>query len=323
MAGNKKRVLILGPMHPHGMALFDGRDDIEVEVVHDLDPAVVRAKAADAHGIGVRVAKIDRSLIEGAANLQVVSRHGVGYDSVDVDALTERGIPLCIAPRSNAPSVAEQAMMFMLAIAKQMPPLDALVRAGEWQRRAEIKPFDLAGRTLLVIGLGRIGSRLVKRAQAFDMRVLGHDPYVHGADIAAMGADPVPDFRSVLGEVDAVSVHCPRNAETIGMIGEAELSAIKPGAIVVNCARGGIIDEPALLKAVQSGHVYGAGLDVFDEEPALDHPFFAEPRILMTPHTAGISLEASMRSSYQTIENILAALDGALDPDVVVNKEVL
>ncbi len=323
MSANKKKVLILGPMHPDGMALFDGRDDVEVEVLADLSPETILAKVPGVHGIGVRVAKIDRAVIAAADSLQVVSRHGVGYDSVDIDALSERGVPLCIAPRANAPSVAEQAMMFLLALAKQQPALDALVRAGQWEQRMEHQAIDLDGRCLLIIGLGRIGSRLVTRARAFDMRVLGYDPYLEPSAIEAMGAEPVSDFRQVLGEVDALSVHCPRNPETIGIIGEAELAALRPGALVINCARGGIIDEPALLEAVRSGQVGGAGLDVFDEEPALDHPFFQEPRILMTPHSAGISLEASKRSSYQTIENILAVLDGAVDPSVVVNKQVL
>ncbi|MDF1790592.1 MAG: hydroxyacid dehydrogenase [Thalassobaculaceae bacterium] len=323
MSTNKKKVLIVGPIHEHGMALLASRDDITFEVVDTLDPEVIKAHAADAHGIGVRVAKINRLVIDNAPNLQVVSRHGVGYDSVDVDALSERKIPLCIAPRSNAPSVAEQAMMFMLVHAKKMHVLDPMVRAGEWNRRSEVEAFDLAGRTLLICGLGRIGSRLAKRALAFDMKVFGYDPYIGEDKIRAMGIEPVADFHTVLGECHMVSVHCPRNQETIGLIGKAELAALKPGALVINCARGGIVDEPALLEAVRSGHVVGAGLDVFDEEPAFEHPFFAESNILMTPHSAGMSLEARQRSSYQTVENILAVFDGNLDPDVVVNKEVL
>lgn len=323
MSTNKKKVLIVGPIHEHGMALLESRDDVTVEVIDTLDPEVIKAHAADAHGIGVRVAKINRLVIDNAPNLQVVSRHGVGYDSVDVDALTERKIPLCIAPRSNAPSVAEQAMMFMLVHAKQMHVLDPMVRGNAWNRRSEVEAFDLAGRTLLICGLGRIGSRLAKRALAFDMKVLGYDPYIDPDAIRAMGVEPVTEFRTVLGDCHMVSVHCPRNKETIGLIGKAELAALPAGALVINCARGGIVDEPALLEAVRSGHVIGAGLDVFDEEPAIDHPFFGEKNILMTPHSAGMSLEARQRSSYQTVENILAVFDGTLDPDVVVNKEVL
>lgn len=323
MATNKKKVLIVGPIHDHGMDLLASRDDVTVEVIDTLDPEVIQKHAADAHGIGVRVAKINRAVIENAPNLQVVSRHGVGYDSVDVETLTERGIPLCIAPRSNAPSVAEQAMMFMLVHAKKMHVLDPMVRAGEWNRRSEVEAFDLAGRTLLICGLGRIGSRLAKRALAFDMKVFGYDPYIDQEKIRAMGIEPVADFRAVLGECHMVSVHCPRNKETIGLIGKNELDALPVGSLVINCARGGIVDEPALLDAVRSGRVVGAGLDVFDEEPAFEHPFFGEPNILMTPHSAGMSLEARQRSSYQTVENILAVFDGTLDPDVVVNKEVL
>lgn len=324
MTSNRKKVLILGALHPDGMRLFEGRGDVEFEVLTDVSEENILRHMAGVNGIGVRVAKITRRIVEASDGLQVVSRHGVGYDAVDIEACTERGVRLTIAPRANAPSVAEQAMMFLLALAKQVHVFDPLVRTANWARRAEVHPFDLDGRTLLVIGLGRIGSRLVKRALAFDMRVLGYDPYITPAAIRAMGAEPVADFRAALGDVDAVSVHCPRNPETIGMIGAAELAALRPGALVVNCARGGLIDEAAIVAAVRSGQVAGAGFDVFDAEPpAPDHPFFTEPRILLTPHSAGMSLEATKRSAVQTVENILATFDGTLDPAVVVNKEVL
>jgi D-3-phosphoglycerate dehydrogenase len=321
---NKKKVLVLGPMHEEGMKLLRSRDDVEFQVLTDITEENILANMDGVNGIAVRVAQINRKIIEASPDLQVVSRHGVGYDAVDQQACTDNGVALVIAPRSNAPSVAEQAMMFLLAIAKQMPALDAMTRAGNWKQRDTVKPIDIEGRTMLVIGLGRIGSRLVQRAQAFGMRVLGYDACMTEEQIKATGAEYVADFRAALGETDVVSVHCPRTEETIGLIGAAEMAAMPQGSIVLNCARGGIVDEPALLAAVQSGHIRGAGLDVFDVEPAgADHIFMDEPRILMTPHTAGISLEASMRSSYQTMENILACFDGNLDPDVVINKEVL
>jgi len=324
MASNKKKVLVLGALHPDGMALFGGRDDVEFEVLEDVSEANVLRHAPGTHGIAVRVAKITRQIIEAAGCLEVVSRHGVGYDAIDVAACTDNGVRLAIAPRANAPSVAEQAMMFLLALAKQVTVYDPLVRRGDWDQRFKTQAIDLDDRTLLVVGLGRIGSRVVKRARAFDMRVLGHDPYMEPDAIRAMGAEPVADFRTVLGEVDAVTVHCPRNKETIGMIGAAELAALRPGALVVNCARGGLVDEAALVAAIGSGQISGAGMDVFDiEPPAADHPFFQEPRILMTPHSAGASLESLKRAGVQTVENILASFDGKLDPAVVVNKEVL
>ncbi|HEY9568287.1 MAG TPA: hydroxyacid dehydrogenase [Thalassobaculum sp.] len=324
MIGNRKKVLVVGRLHHDGLRLLEGRGDVEFEVLDDGSEENILRHMAGVAGIAVRIARITRRIVEASDALQIVSRHGVGYDSVDVGACTDRGVRLTVAPRANAPSVAEQAMMFLLALAKQVQAFDPLVRAGDWTRRNEVKTFDLEGRTLLIVGLGRIGSRLVRRARAFDMRVLGYDPYVAPDAIRAMDAEPVADFRAVLREVDALSVHCPRNPETIGMIGAAELSALRPGAVVVNCARGGIIDEAALVAAVSSGHLAGAGVDVFDvEPPAADHPFFTEPRILLTPHAAGMSLEAARRSAVQTVENILAAFDGALDPAVVVNKEVL
>ncbi|GHD46300.1 D-3-phosphoglycerate dehydrogenase [Thalassobaculum fulvum] len=324
MASNKKKVLVLGVIHPEGMALLEGRDDVEFEVLTDYSEANVLRHIEGVHGIAVRVAPVTRRIIEASGCLEVVSRHGVGYDAVDVAACTDNGVRLTIAPRANAPSVAEQAMMFLLVLAKQLTAFDPLVRRGDWARRGEHQAIDLEGRTLLVVGLGRIGSRVVRRARAFDMRVLGYDPYIDQDAIRTMGAEPVADFRAVLSEVDAVTVHCPRNAETIGIVGAAELAALRKGALVVNCARGGLVDEAALLAAVRSGQIAGAGMDVFDvEPPAPDHPFFQEPRILMTPHSAGASLEALKRSAYQTIENILATFDGTLDPAVVVNKEVL
>ena len=324
MASNKKKVLVLGALHPEGMALFEDRDDVEVEILHDVSEENLLRHVPGTHGIAVRVARITRSIIEAAGCLEVVSRHGVGYDSVDVEACTDNGVRLTIAPRSNAPSVAEQAMMFLLALAKQVAVYDPLVRRGDWDDRFRTQPIDLDGRTLLVVGLGRIGSRVVRRARAFDMRVLGYDPYIAPEAIRAMGAEPVADYRAVLGEVDAVTVHCPRNDETLDMIGAAALAALRPGALVVNCARGGLVDEAALVAAIRSGHIAGAGMDVFDvEPPAADHPFFQEPRILMTPHSAGASLESLKRAAVQTVENILATFDGTLDPAVVVNKAVL
>ncbi|MEQ9333392.1 hydroxyacid dehydrogenase [Thalassobaculum sp.] len=324
MASNRKKVLVLGTLHPDGMALLEGRDDVEFEVIEDISEENLLRHAPGTHGIAVRVARITRSIIEAAGCLEVVSRHGVGYDSVDVAACTDNGVRLAIAPRSNAPSVAEQTMMFLLALAKQVAVYDPLVRRGDWDKRFRTQAIDLDGRTLLVVGLGRIGSRVVRRAQAFDMRVLGYDPYVAPDAIRAMGAEPVADYRAVLGDVDALTVHCPRNDETLGMIGAAELAALRPGALVVNCARGGLVDEAALVAAIRSGHIAGAGVDVFDvEPPAADHPFFQEPRILMTPHSAGASLESLKRAAVQTVENILATFDGTLDPAVVVNKAVL
>ena len=221
MASNRKKVLILGTLHPDGMALFEGRDDVEVEVLEDFSEENVLRHVKGTHGIAVLVAKISRRIIEAAGTLEVVSRHGVGFDAVDVAACTDNGVRLTIAPRSNAPSVAEQAMMFLLALAKQVAAFDPMIRRGDWAQRFGTHTVDLDGRTLLVVGLGRIGSRVVKRALAFDMRVLGYDPYIAPEAIRAMGAEPVAYFRTRLAEVDAVTVHCPRNDETIGIIGAA------------------------------------------------------------------------------------------------------
>src|SRR3546814_255262 len=196
MIGNRKKVLVVGRLHHDGLRLLEGRGDVEFEVLDDGSEENILRHMAGVAGIAVRIARITCRIVEASDALQIVSRHGVGYDSVDVGACTDRGVRLTVAPRANAPSVAEQAMMFLLALAKQVQAFDPLVRAGDWTRRNEVKTFHLEGRTLLIVGLGRIGSRLVRRARAFDMRVLGDAPYVAPDALRVMEAEPVEIGRA-------------------------------------------------------------------------------------------------------------------------------
>lgn len=324
-APNRKKVVIVGAVHAAGMRLLEARDDIDFEVIEDGSEANLIERLKDADGVTLRAAKMTARVIAAAERLRVVSRHGVGYDSVDVPALSARGIPLAIAINCNAVSVAEQAFAYLMALAKRMMRFDAGTRAGEWAvLRRSFDQFDLAGRTLLVIGYGRIGRQIVRRALAFDMRVLVADPYVEAAEIAASGAEPVADFRSVLGEIDAVTVHTPLTPETRSLIGAPELRAMKRSAFVINCARGGIVDEPALAEALKAGTVAGAGIDVFDPEPPPpDHPLLNVDNAILSPHSAGVTIEAAIRAATESVQNVLDAFDGRLDPAAVVNREVL
>lgn len=324
-APNRKKVVIVGAVHPAGMRLLEARDDIDFEVTEDGSEANLIEKLKDADGVTLRAAKMTAKVIAAAERLRVVSRHGVGYDSVDIPALNARGIPLAIAINCNAVSVAEQAFAFLMALSKRMMRFDHGTRAGEWAAlRRSFDQFDLAGRTLLVLGYGRIGRQITRRALAFDMRVLVADPYVDTAEIAASGAEPVADFRSVLGEIDAITVHTPLNAETRGIVGAPELAAMKRSAFVINCARGGIVDEPALVAALKAGTIAGAGMDVFDPEPPPpDHPLLHAENVILSPHSAGVTIEAAIRAATESVQNVLDAFDGRLDPAVVVNTEVL
>lgn len=319
------KVLIIGAFHDAGMKVLEARPDIIFEVVEGASEAEVAAKIVDAEGVTVRTAPLPGSLLDRAPRLKVVSRHGVGYDNVDLAALNRRRIPLAIAADANATAVAEHTLYLMLALAKQGLRHDRATREGEWAIRNRLEAVDLLGRRVLIIGFGRIGREVAKRCAAFGMAVMVHDPYVQANVIEAAGDyRSVPDFRAVLPETDVLSVHLPLAAESRGLIGAAELEALPDHAFVINAARGGIIDEAALYEALISGKIAGAGLDVFDQEPPPeDHPLFALDSVVLSPHNAGLTKEAAIRMAVSTARNVLAGIDGTLDPAMVVNRDVL
>lgn len=319
-----RKVLLVQPIHEAGVALLRERDDVEVSVASATTERALSREARDADAIIARASPITRAVIDAADALCVVSRHGVGYDRVDVARLTERGIPLAIAIDANALSVAEHAMYLILALAKRGFAFDRAVKAGDFGVRVRLRGADLQGKSLLVIGFGRTGTRTARLAQAFDMKVHVCDPYIDQASIGAAGHIPVQDYRSALPAMDIVTIHCPLTEETRGMFSEDELTAMKTSAYLVNCARGGIVDEQALRRALESGDIAGAGLDVFAREPLPgDDPLLGLDNLIASPHVAGVTLEAEIRMSTQAARNVLAAFDGTLDPAVVVNKEVL
>ena len=286
--------------------------------------ARIARAAATVHAMTVRAARITRRIIDAAPDLLVVSRHGVGYDSVDLDALNERGIPLCISIHSNMVSVAEQSMALLLALAKDLAYYDPVTRTDDWAGRYPVRGFDLEGKNLLIVGFGRTGSRVARRALGFDMHVHACDPYVDDDVIREHGATPVSDCTAVLGEMDAVAIHCMKTPETTGMFGAAKFRAMKPSAVIVNCARGGIIDEAALHEALTTGQIRSAGLDVLAAEPSpADHPLFSLDNVLLSPHIAGVTVESMRRMSTQAVDNVLRVFDGRPDPDCVVNRHVL
>jgi D-3-phosphoglycerate dehydrogenase / 2-oxoglutarate reductase len=317
----KRKVLVIQGLHAEGMKLLQARDDVEAVVLMSNDEAEIAAAARDAHAITVRTARITRPVIDAARALQVVARHGVGYDAVDVPALSARGIPLAISIYSNMVPVAEQVMFMLLALAKEGAYYDGLTRRSDWQGRWNIKAWELAGKRLLVIGFGRTGARVARRALAFDMRVHACDPYIDRDLIRRAGCEAVAELRAALPQMDAVTVNCPLTDETRHMFSRAEFAAMKPSAVIVNCARGGIVDEAALHAALASGKLRGAGLDVFEEEPSpASNPLFALPNVIVSPHIAGVTMESTVRMSMQTAQNVLDCFDGKLDPAVIVNK---
>jgi D-3-phosphoglycerate dehydrogenase len=225
---------------------------------------------------------------------------------------------------ANSPSVAEQALYFMLALAKRGASLDVMVKQSRWADRLAELPVDLFGKTVLIVGFGRIGSRVAKSCLAIGMTVLVYDPYVQAGAITAAGCAPVSELNAALPRADFVTIHCPKTGETRNMFDAARLARMKPTAYLVNTARGGIIDEPALHKALTSGALAGAGLDVFDQEPTSpDNPLLKLPAVITAPHMAGVTKESFDRMAIAVATNLLEVLDGKPNMDHVVNKEVL
>jgi len=284
-----------------------------------------RTKLKEAAAVTLGATRFGPAESEAAPLLECVARIGVGYDAVDVPTLTARKVPLMVAGIANSPSVAEHAMFLMLSLARRFKHYDTMVRTQpQWAGRFADLPVDLYGKTVLIVGFGRIGMRTARRCNAFDMNVLVYDPYVRGETIVASGCKVARTLEEGLPLADFVSIHCPKNPETIGLFNARTLGLMKRSAILVNTARGGIIDEAALHKALTSKQIAAAGLDVFEREPADPaNPLFKLDNVLLSPHMAGVTVESSDRMAIATIQNILDVFDGKPNPDNVVNREVL
>jgi D-3-phosphoglycerate dehydrogenase len=316
-------VLLAGPLHRAGLSLLEARADITIETLRP-DDGQFAARAPGADAVLVWLEPITPALLAACPRLKVVARYGVGFDTVDIPACTARGIPVAVANGANDLSVAEHAMMLMLAVARRTVEFDAKVRRGDWRQPPLPPMHELAGRSVLVIGYGRIGTRVAKLCAAFGMRVLVHDPAFPTPRIAADSHIPAPDWKSVLPEVDVVTLHCPLHAGTKGMMNAEAFGLMKPGGWLINTARGGVVDEPALIAALRSGRLAAAGLDVLVvEPPAQDHPLFAMQNVVLAPHNAATPDECLAKMAVRSAQNILDVFDGKIDPGFLVNPEVL
>src|SRR5436305_4578812 len=328
MATNKKKIFVTESMSNQGRALLHARDDIElVEFPNMISARDFEAKLkehAPVHGVALGGTRFGEPELEASKDMLVVTRIGVGFDAVDVPALSRRKVPRLVAGTANSPSVAEHAVFMMLTLAKRATEMHSLVRDDRWAARLGMLPYDLYGKAVLIIGFGRIGTRTAKRCLAMEMNVLIYDPYKPAAEIRAAGCEPVGDLDAGLPRADFVSIHCPKTPETLGMFNAARMQRMKPSAYLINTARGGIVEEKALHEALASGKLAGPGLDVFEQEPpSPGHSLFALPNVIMAPHVAGVTREAVDRMSEQTARNILSALDGQPIRQNVINPDVL
>ncbi|MGW4490219.1 phosphoglycerate dehydrogenase [Amycolatopsis sp. NPDC004368] len=311
---SKPVVLITEKLAPSVLSVFG--DEVEVRHVDGTDrPALFEAvKSADA--LLVRSAtKVDAEVLDHTTQLKVVARAGVGLDNVEVPAATERGVLVVNAPTSNIVSAAEHAVALLLAVARRVPAADQSLRGGEW-KRSSFSGVELNGKTIGVVGLGKIGQLFSQRLAAFGTKLIAYDPYVSAARAAQLGIELVP-LDELLQRADAISIHLPKTPETKGLIDAEALKKTKPGVIIVNAARGGLIVEEALADAIRSGHVGGAGIDVFVTEPTTASPLFELPNVVVTPHLGASTSEAQDRAGTDVARSVLLALRGDFVPDAV------
>ncbi|BCI52561.1 D-3-phosphoglycerate dehydrogenase [Mycolicibacterium litorale] len=291
-------------------------DQVEVRWVDGPDREKLLAAVPDADALLVRSATtVDAEVLAAAPKLKIVARAGVGLDNVDVDAATARGVLVVNAPTSNIHSAAEHAIALMLSAARQIPAADATLRAHTW-KRSSFSGTEIYGKTVGVVGLGRIGQLVAARLAAFGTHVVAYDPYVSQARAAQLGIELL-SLDELLARADFISVHLPKTPETAGLIGKDALAKTKPGVIIVNAARGGLVDEQALADAVTGGHVRAAGLDVFATEPCTDSPLFELPEVVVTPHLGASTAEAQDRAGTDVAASVRLALAGEFVPDAV------
>jgi D-3-phosphoglycerate dehydrogenase len=310
-SGNGKtafRILVCDPIADDGVEALK-RSGAEVEVRTGLSPEELRKSVDGYDALVVRSeTKVTKDIFEAAGKLQVVGRAGIGVDNIDLEAATEKGVVVVNAPTGNVISAAEHAIALMLSLSRHIPEANASLRSGKWER-GRFQGIEVRGKTLGVIGLGQVGSEVARRAKGLEMRVLAHDPFVPEERARVLGVDVVSK-DALIKESDFITVHTTLTEGTKRLIGEEELRSMKPTARVINTARGGIIDETALKRALDEGWIAGAAIDVFEKEPITEHALFASDKVVVTPHLGASTAEAQERVAVDVAEQIIAVLNG-------------
>jgi D-3-phosphoglycerate dehydrogenase / 2-oxoglutarate reductase len=306
----RARVLVKEKIGDSGVELLQQHFDVDLGI--DWDDAQLLERIGEYDGILIRSAtKMTAELIERADRLKVIGRAGVGVDNVDVPAATKRGIVVANAPESNVVTAAEHTMALLLALSRNIPRAHASLIDGKWER-SKLSGVELYEKTLGVLGFGRIGQLVAQRARGFGMRVLAFDPFVSAERYRELGVDKADRPEDIYAQADFITIHLPKTPETEGFLSDEQFAAMRDGVRVLNVARGGLIDEEALARALDTGKVAGAALDVFPSEPMTENPLFGRPDVVVTPHLGASTAEATDRAGYQSAEQVVAALDGGV-----------
>ena len=315
----KKKILVIQNIHQEGINLLKGNSSYEFEIFDEINEDL-KQKIVDCDAISIRTAKLPNEIISSAKKLQVISRHGVGYDNIDLKSTKEIGATLTITAKANAVAVAEHVMFMLLNISKRKDMYDQSVKLGKFNDRNKLpKTIELWGKNILIAGFGRIGQALIKRCLGFEMNVYVYDPYINDEKIKSLGGKKVNDLKEAVKEMDAISLHMPLNDETKNIVNYDLLRSMKTNCIVVNAARGGIINEVDLDKALRENLIFGAGLDVFETEPPKsDNPLLKNDKVFLSPHTAAFTEECMIRMGKETIQNIIDFFEKKLDKSKII-----
>ena len=310
-----KKILVIQPIHEEGINLLKDNSGFEYEVVDNVDTEFLKSKIKDCDGISIRTAKLSGDVIEAANNLKIISRHGVGYDNIDLKVSKKKDITLAITATANAVAVAEHVMFMILNISKRGSMYDDAVKSGKFNERNKLpKTVELWNKNILIAGFGRIGQALIKRCLGFEMNVFVFDPFVSKEFIEKRGGTKVDNLSETSKDMDAMSLHIPLNDETKNIINYELLKSMKKNCIIINAARGGIVNEVDLDIALNENLIFGAGLDVFETEPpAENNPLLKNKKVFLSPHTAAFTEECMTRMGKETIQNIFDFFDGNLE----------
>ena len=317
---NKKNILIIQPIHEAGIKLLENNPNYNYEVIENIKLEDIKNKIQNCDGLSIRTAKLPGEIIDLGKKLKVISRHGVGYDNVDLAAIKKNKITLTITATANAVAVAEHVMFMLLNICKRKSMYDDAVKNGKFNDRNKLpKTIELWGKNILIAGFGRIGQALIKRCLGFEMNVFIYDPFINEEKIKSLGGIKVDNLENSLSKIDMISLHLPLTNETKNLIDINLIKKMKKNCIIINAARGGIINEIDLDRALNENLIFGAGLDVFDiEPPKEDNPLLKNDKVFLSPHTAAFTEECMKRMGKETIQNIIDFFDEKLEKSKIV-----
>lgn len=317
---NKKKILIIQSIDKAGIDLLDKQSNYEYEIVEDIKPENIKQKIKDCDAISLRTSKITSDILESADKLKLISRHGVGFDNIDLDSSKKNGIKIAITATANAVAVAEHVIFMLLSISKRRNMYDDSVKSGNFAERTKLpKTMEIWNKNILIAGFGRIGQSLIKRCLGFEMNVFVYDPFVSREKIEEMGGKKVDNLIESVKDMDAISLHMPLNNETENMINYDLLKTLRKNCIIINAARGGIINEIDLDKALNENIIFGAGMDVFkNEPPEKENPLLKNDKVFLSPHSATFTEECLRRMAKETIQNIIDFFNEKLDKSKIV-----